>query len=85
MQINLDDMPKDPIERLLWLSGAQEAFDQQINPLWQRAYYDARLTGRLETALTMHLHPVKKILAFTRAENEANGRSVRWGDGRVYY
>lgn len=85
MQINTDDMPKDPIERLVWLSGAQEAFDEVINPLWQRAYYEARLTGRLDAAIELRNHPKKKILTFTRRENEANGRSVRWGDGRLYY
>ena len=84
MHIDLEDMPKDPIERLVWLSGAQEAFDELISPLWQRAYYEARMTGRLDTAIQMHHHPKKKVVAYTRAENEANGRAIRWGDGIAY-
>lgn len=81
MILDLEGMPKDPIERIVWLSGVQDAVDQVLNPIYQKAYYEARLTGRLKQALDLHEHPKKVVMAFTRHENEANGRSVRWGDG----
>jgi hypothetical protein len=82
MQIDLTDPPKDPIERLVWLSGARDAFDQIVTPMWQRAYFEARQTGRLDAALDLNLHSRKKIMQFTRAENERTGRMWRWNDGR---
>lgn len=82
MKIDLTDPPQDPIERLVWLSGAKEAFDNQIEPMWRKAYFEARQTGRLDSALAMHFHSRKKIMAFTRAENERTGRQWKWGDGR---
>lgn len=82
MKIDLNDAPKDPIERLVWLSGAQEAFDNQIEPMWRKAYFQARQTGRLDAALNLGFHSRKKIMSFTRAENERTGRQWKWGDGR---
>lgn len=82
MQINLTDPPTDPIERLVWLSGAKEAFDNQITPMWQTAYFEARQTGRLDAALNLRLHSRKRVMSWTRAENERLGRQWRWGDGR---
>ena len=83
MQIDLTDPPKDPIERLVWLSGARDAFDAAVTPMWQKAYFEARQTGRLDAALGLRYHSLKKIMAFTRAENERLGRQWRWGDGRA--
>lgn len=82
MKIDFSDLPQDPIERLVWLSGARDSFDAQIMPLWQTAYFEARQTGRLDTALGFHYHSHKRVMAFTRAENERLGRQYRWGDGR---
>ena len=82
MQIDFTDAPQDPIERLVWLDGAKQVFDQQVQMQWQRAYFEARQTGRLEAALTPHLHSRKRIMAYTRAENERTGRQWRWNDGR---
>lgn len=82
MTIDTSDAPQDPIERLLWLSGARDAFDRTITPMWQEAYFEARLTDRLDQAVDLHLHSQKRILAWTRAENERRGRMLRWGDGR---
>lgn len=81
MHIALTDPPQDPIERLIWLSGAQEAFDNQIEPMWRVAYYEARRSGRLDAALALRFHAQKKVVAYTRAENERTGRMLRWGDG----
>lgn len=81
MRIDFSDAPKDPIERLVWLSGAQQKFDSEVRSQWQRAYFEARLTSRLATALGLRLHSRKRVLSFTRAENERTGRQVHWGDG----
>ena len=81
LKIDFSKAPHDPIERLVWLSGAKEAFDAQVNQMWQAAYFEARLTGRFQAALDLHLHSKKKALAFTRSANEGRGRSMRWGDG----
>jgi hypothetical protein len=82
MKIDLSDAPQDAIELLVWLSGARNAFDAQIEPMWQRAYFDARFTGRLDEAENLRLHSHKKIMEYTRAENERRGRMIRWGDRR---
>jgi hypothetical protein len=81
LRIDFTDAPHDPLERLLWLSGAKAAFDAQVSSEWQAAYFDARLTGRFGPALDLNLHSRKRALAFTRAENERRGRPMRWGDG----
>lgn len=81
MLIDFSDAPKDAIERLVWLSGARQAFDAEVNAQWQRAYFEARQTGRFQTALELRYHSRKRALAFTRAENERTGRQWHWGDG----
>jgi hypothetical protein len=81
LRIDFSEAPHDPVERLLWLSGAKEAFDAQVATMWQTAYFEARLSGRFAAALDLHLHSRKRALAFTRAENERRGRPMRWGDG----
>lgn len=81
LTLDFSDAPKDPIERLVWLSGVQAAVDRDLNAEYQRTYYDARQTGRFDTALRLRFHSRKKALAFTRAENERRGRGWKWGDG----
>jgi len=80
LRIDFSEAPADALQRLVWLSGAKAAFDAQVDALWQRSYFEARLTGRFEAALGLHLHSKKRALAFTRAENERRGRPMRWGD-----
>lgn len=80
MTVNFDAAPTDPVERLLWLSGAREAFEAQLNAEWQRSYFDCRRTGRLDTAMSLGLHSRKRIMAFTRHENELRGRMIKWND-----
>lgn len=82
VKIDFNDAPRDPIERLMWLSGARQAFETQVNAQWQRAYFEARQQGRFDTALHLGYHSEKRALSWTRAENEARGRTWRWGDGR---
>jgi hypothetical protein len=80
--LDLSSAPTDPIERLVWLSGLDQAVKREINLEWQRTYFEARLSGVFEQALNLGLHPKKRALAWTRHENEARGRAIsRWGDG----
>ena len=80
--LDLTGIPYDALERLLWLSGVMEQVKAEMDVEWQRAYYDARLQQRLDAAEALKLHSHKKVMAFTRAENNARGRGVRWGDKR---
>jgi hypothetical protein len=82
MNMDFSDAPHDPIERLVWLSGVQEVVDRELTYAYQKAYFEARQTGRLDAALHLGLHSHKRIMGFTRAENERRGRQWRWGDGR---
>jgi len=79
--LNLAEAPSDTLERLLWLSGVAEEAKRELDAEFQRTYFDARLEQRFAAALGLSLHPRRKILAWTRAENEARGRGIRWGDG----
>jgi hypothetical protein len=81
MILNLQDAPESPIERLMWLSGVMEEVKEELDAEFRRAYYEARLQKQLEPALALGLHSRKRILAYTRAENEKRGRTVRWQDG----
>lgn len=80
--LDLSSAPENPIERLAWLSGIDQAVKREINLAWQEAYFDARFQGMFQQALDLKLHARKRALAWTRHENEAKGRPVsRWGDG----
>lgn len=81
MILNLDDAPREPIERLMWLSGVMEQVTTELNTEFGRAYYEARLQKQFPQALALGLHSRKRALAFTRGENERRGRTVRWQDG----
>jgi hypothetical protein len=81
MILNLQEAPESPIERLMWLSGVMEEVKEELDAEFRRAYYEARLQKQLEPALALGLHSRKRILAYTRAENEKRGRTVRWQDG----
>lgn len=79
--LNLDQAPSDPLARLLWLSGVAEEAKTELEAEFQRTYFTARLERRLDAALGLGLHRPKRVLAWTRAENEKRGRAIRWGDG----
>jgi hypothetical protein len=81
MILNLTDAPSDPIERILWLSGVREQADAELAEAFAAAYFDARLQGQLETAIKAGPFARQRALAYTRAENQRRGRTVRWGDG----
>lgn len=78
--LNLADAPSDSLERLLWLSGVAEEAKRELDSEFQETYFNARLERRLDAALELSLHRPRRVLAWTRAENERRGRSVRWGD-----
>jgi hypothetical protein len=79
--LSLDAAPEDPIERLLWLSGAAEQARSEIEDAFARAYFEARLSGRLDAAVGLGLHSKSTVLRLTRRENNASQRMVRWNDG----
>jgi hypothetical protein len=80
MILNLDDAPSDPIERIMWLSGVQEQATKELDRAFASAYFEARIQHRLEAAVSAGPFARKRVLAYTRAENERRGRTVRWGD-----
>ncbi len=83
MILNLEDAPTDPVERIAWLSGVKKQVQTELEAEFQQAYFWARLSGRLDAALSLRQHSQKRVMAYTRAENEARGRLVRWNDGRL--
>jgi hypothetical protein len=80
--LNLSDAPEEPLRRLLYLSGVKEKVQEELDVEYRRIYFEMRMEGRLDDALDAGEHSHKKVMAFTRAENEARGRQVRWGDRR---
>jgi hypothetical protein len=81
MLLNLSEAPKDPIERLMYLSGVREQVASELEAELSDAYFQARLQHRFEAALAAGPYAPKRALALTRHENQRRGRSVRWGDG----
>lgn len=79
--LDLSDKPDDAIEAIIWLSGVMEQAREELDEALAEAYYEARLTGRLEYALGLKRHSRKRVLAYTRRVNNARGRGLRWGDG----
>lgn len=80
--LDLSDAPDEPLRRLMWLSGVKYRVRQELDAEYQRIYFTLRMEGRLDDALDYAEHSNKAIMAFTRRENEARGRQVRWGDRR---
>jgi hypothetical protein len=80
--LNLHGAPTDPIERLIWLGGVMEQVRTELDDAFAEAYFWSRFTGRLESALDLHLHSRKRIMQYTRRMNNMRGRQIRWGDGR---
>lgn len=79
--LNLKQAPKDPVQRIVWLSGVQAQVREELDRALAAAYFDVRLHGQLGEVLDLGYHSRKRVLAWTRAENERRGRIVRWGDG----
>ena len=80
--LNLNAAPKDAIERIIWLDGVQEQVRRELEAEYQKAYFEARVTRRFDAAVRAGKASKKRALAWTRRQNEATGRTVRWGDGQ---
>lgn len=80
--LDLRGAPQDPIERLIWLGGVMDKVRSELDDAFGEAYFWARFTGRLDSALALRLHSRKRVMTYTRAMNNARGRQIRWGDGR---
>jgi hypothetical protein len=78
--LDLSAAPEDSIERIMWLSGAREQALAELDRAFSEAYFNARLEGRLDAAVAAGPFARKRVLAFTRHENERRGRTVKWGD-----
>lgn len=70
------------MRRLMWLSGVREAVQAELDEQYRQVYFDLRLEQRLDEAIDFGQHSYKRIMHFTRQQNEATGRQVRWGDRR---
>jgi hypothetical protein len=79
--LNLDPAPDDPVERIMWLSGVMKQAKSELDDQLAKAYFDARLQGRLDAAVSAGPYARKTVLAITRRENQSRGRMVRWRDG----
>lgn len=80
MLLILSDAPDDPIERILWLSGAAEAAKREIEVAFAEAYFTARLEGRFDAAVEIGPFARSAALRLTRQQNDRTGRMVRWND-----
>lgn len=79
--LDLSAAPSDAIERLAWLSGVNKQVERELDAAYQQAYYKARLTQRMAGALSLGIHPKKRVLKWTQRENNKLGRRIRWNDG----
>jgi hypothetical protein len=79
--IDFSTAPTDPIQRLAWMGGLNQALRTEVEAEFQRTYFEARIQGTLGPAIDLKLHSKKRVVAMTRHENEARGRAVsNWGD-----
>lgn len=80
--LDLREAPDDALERILWLSGVMEEAKAELDAAYAEAYYEARLSGLFDAAVSLGVHPKSTALRYSRRENNARGRSVRWGDSK---
>lgn len=79
--LNLGDMPDDPAQKLLWLSGVKQAVQTELDEEFASVYAQLRREGRLAWAIGVGLHGKKRILALTRQWNRSQASMYRWNDG----
>lgn len=70
----LADPPADPLQRIAWLTNAQQHLDSMLS----EALFDSRMQGRFEEARLVAGLSRKDATARTRTVNEQRGRQVRW-------
>jgi hypothetical protein len=78
--LDLSGAPNDPVEAIIWLDGVMERARHELDLAYEQVYFDARLQGRLDEAVSVGRASRKRALAWTRRRNERLGRTVRWGD-----
>ncbi len=81
VKLSLGAAPNDPVERIAWLDGVLEVFENEISSHYEKAYFEARMQGRFDAAVGVGRTSRKQALAMTRRVNNRMGQSVRWGDG----
>lgn len=72
--------PADALERVLWLAEYRRLVLDELDERLSQAYFQARLEGRLASAVELGPHSRRTALRMTRQVNEARGRQIRWGD-----
>lgn len=69
----------NPLQQIADLAVERDKMLADYDAQFQRLYFQARMQGQIKSAIDMGLHSRKQIMKFTRAENEALGRAIRWG------
>lgn len=78
--LNTGDLPRDPVEQIMWLDGVKAQVTEELDLLYEEAYFQARVTGRFDAAVNTGRASRKRALAWTRRGNEKRGRTIRWND-----
>lgn len=79
--LDLSRAPKDPVERIVYLDTVLAKAREEVEDALAQAYFEARLEGRMATAVVYGVSSMKRALMFTRRVNQQRGRAVRWNDG----
>lgn len=79
--LDLSRAPSDPVERVAYLDTVIAKAREEVDAALAQAYFEARLEGRLLTAVQYGRASMKRALMLTRRINNAQGRAVRWNDG----
>jgi len=79
MILNMSEAPKDPIQRLVWMTGVKQQVQDEIDSECETLYSRLRMEGRFDAVLAARLHSKGRALALTRRANRA--RQIRWDDG----
>lgn len=79
MILNLSEAPKDPVERLVWMTGVKQQVQDEIDTECEALYSRLRMEHRFDVVVAVGLHSKGRALALTRKANRA--RQIRWDDG----
>lgn len=78
--LHLGDLPRDPLSRLVRIDEVRREVLAELDGAFADAYYDARIQGLFEAALTFNFHGKYRALKMTRKVNNARHRMIRWND-----
>lgn len=79
MILDMSEAPKDPVQRLIWMTGVKQQVQDEIDMECESIYTRLRMEGRFDVVLAVGLHAKGRALALTRRANRA--RQIRWDDG----